>query len=131
MKSILVGIYGKYSHIIGIRERYNYLYLFYTWGGEDDNLLDRVRKVGMEVYRPSLKIARYTMLAHKAIVEVNRSVSERRLTFKLMNVAKKYSHLDGLSSLKYQLNKVEVKELFTLVKVDLLKNDEKYFGVDI
>lgn len=105
--------------------------LFYTWGGEDDNLLDRVRKVGMNFHRQSLQIARYTMLPHRAVVEANRSVSDRRHTFKLMDVAKKYSLVEGLNSLQYKLNKVQAKGLFTLIKVDLLKRKEKYFGIDL
>lgn len=38
---------------------------FWGWGGEDDDMYNRLRHVGYYIARYPLNIARYTMLSHR------------------------------------------------------------------
>ena len=38
---------------------------FWGWGGEDDDMYLRIKKLKMTVERQSTKIARYTMIRHR------------------------------------------------------------------
>jgi len=97
---------------------------FWTWGAEDDNLYNRLNKNGLTLHRHAIEIARYKMLSHRKV--------ESGETFKKRNsrLQESYNYIkdEGLNTLKYEVISFEEKELFTLIRVDLKKEDDKLFG---
>ncbi|XP_066936018.1 beta-1,4-N-acetylgalactosaminyltransferase bre-4-like [Clytia hemisphaerica] len=98
--------------------------LFYGWGGEDDNLYNRLRASGLTVHRHSISVARYKMLKHS---NKNRPTGneQSKLNQKLSN-SNRYFAQDGLNTLQYDLVSVEEKPLYTHVKANLRMDKEKF-----
>lgn len=92
--------------------------LFWGWGSEDDDLYHRLLRHNLTVVRLSLtnsslvQIARYTMLDHDWV----NPNPDREFLFKEGSYRQKY---DGLSSLKYEVLKIDVTPLYTHILVDL------------
>ncbi|KAK6058752.1 N-acetyllactosaminide 3-alpha-galactosyltransferase [Cooperia oncophora] len=95
---------------------------YWGWGGEDDDLADRVSTIGYKIARYPAEIARYKMIKH-AHEEKSNPVNSCR--YKLMAHTKKDWKSDGLNSLNYKILKVELLPLYTHILVDLLENDER------
>jgi len=94
--------------------------LFYGWGGEDDDLFNRIKAKNISVYRQPANIAKFTMLKHDK-VEVNENLE------KMMAVSKKAAEMarrndDGLSTLKYEVLASEDRPLYTWRLVKLPKD---------
>ena len=104
--------------------------IFYSWGAEDDAMFWRIRNEGMNIHRFPIKIARYTKLHHESN-SVNRTKKDEEQTDKLYVTSHQHRKEDGLNSLQYKVNKIVENQLFTLVKVDLQKHNEKNFGLNI
>lgn len=88
---------------------------YWGWGGEDDDLMKRVKLQNMSVVRPSLHIARYTMVFHDR--DTGNEVNPRRM----QNLAKT-KHIwkkDGLNSCKYKLLEAEYNPLYVNITVDI------------
>ncbi|XP_063788214.1 beta-1,4-galactosyltransferase 1-like [Pseudophryne corroboree] len=88
---------------------------FWGWGGEDDELYNRVRSVGMRVERPDQVIARSRMIFHKRDV----GNEETGKSFHLIQQAARHMHLDGLSSLDYDAIRYTKHQLYTKITVDI------------
>lgn len=83
---------------------------FWGWGGEDDDMSNRIRFHHLYISRYPITIARYTMLSHKKdFPNPNRYEVLRKKQF-----AK-----DGLSSLKYELLMKKEHLLYTWILVKL------------
>lgn len=86
--------------------------IYFGWGGEDDDMYRRILYSNLTVIRYSPEVARYKMLVHAKDNGNNdrfmllRTVKARRLT-------------DGLSSLKYKLEKLEFRPLYTWILVSV------------
>lgn len=83
---------------------------FWGWGGEDDDMSNRIRFHGLHISRYPAKIARYKMLKHKKDVpnpDRYNKLYKGRHRFKT----------DGLSNLKYKRLEVVLKKLYTWVLV--------------
>jgi len=104
--------------------------IFYSWGGEDDVLSSRLIHHKMKIHRQSVKTARYTMLRHDA-KDKKRTQQLIRKTDLLMRTARSHPDADGLSSLQYRVKDVVEYQLYTLIKVDLQKEKENTFGIDL
>ncbi|KFB46965.1 AGAP004781-PA-like protein [Anopheles sinensis] len=85
---------------------------FWGWGGEDDDMSNRLKHVGFHIARYPVNIARYTMLNHK-----KEKANPKRYE-KLVNGAKRYDS-DGLNSLHYQLVNLIRKPLYTWIHVEI------------
>ncbi|XP_043929042.1 beta-1,4-galactosyltransferase 4 [Protopterus annectens] len=88
---------------------------YWGWGGEDDDLMTRVRLQNMRVVRPSLDIARYTMVFHKR--DSGNEVNPNR-----MKTLARTEHLwkkDGLNSCTYELLKTEFSPLYINITVNI------------
>ncbi|XP_053683920.1 beta-1,4-N-acetylgalactosaminyltransferase bre-4 [Sabethes cyaneus] len=85
---------------------------FWGWGGEDDDMSNRLKHVGFHIARYPINIARYTMLSHK-----KEKANPKRYE-KLVTGAKRFDS-DGLNSLHYQLINLIRKPLFTWVHVEI------------
>jgi hypothetical protein len=49
------------EHVLAVN---GYSNLYWGWGAEDDDLYYRIKGAGLKVIRPSVRIARYTMIKH-------------------------------------------------------------------
>ncbi|XP_040154275.1 beta-1,4-N-acetylgalactosaminyltransferase bre-4 [Anopheles arabiensis] len=85
---------------------------FWGWGGEDDDMSNRLKHVGFHIARYPVNIARYTMLSHK-----KEKANPKRYE-KLVNGAKRFDS-DGLNSLHYQLVNLIRKPLYTWIHADI------------
>lgn len=85
---------------------------FFGWGGEDDDIYNRIRAKGFKITRYPMNIARYTMITHKK----DTPNPER---FTLLNSGVRRMTWDGLNSLKYKVVKISKTRLFTRVVVDI------------
>ncbi|EPB72230.1 N-acetyllactosaminide 3-alpha-galactosyltransferase [Ancylostoma ceylanicum] len=94
---------------------------YWGWGGEDDDLADRVSVVGYKIARYPAKIARYKMIKHTHEAKSN---PVNKCRYKLMAQTKKQWMNDGLNSLKYEVVKIELLPLYTHILVDLLEMGE-------
>jgi hypothetical protein len=82
------------------------------WGGEDDDMANRLRIKKLFISRYPANIARYKMLKHAK----DKANPER---FKYLYSGAKRMGKDGYNSLKYKKVKLELKPLYTWVLVDL------------
>lgn len=85
---------------------------FYGWGGEDDDMWERIHAEGMEVRRYPGFIATYTMLDHKRA-----RLNPRR--YELLAQAKSYYKEDGLNTLNYSLVSTSRRLLYTKFLVEI------------
>lgn len=83
---------------------------FWGWGGEDDDMSNRLKHVGFHIARYPINIARYTMLSHK-----KEKANPKR--YEKLNTGSKRFDSDGLNSLHYQLINLIRKPLYTWVHV--------------
>ncbi|XP_067133191.1 beta-1,4-N-acetylgalactosaminyltransferase bre-4-like [Centruroides vittatus] len=85
---------------------------FFGWGGEDDDLADRLKSKELEITRWEPKISQFTMIFHnKAVPNPER--------FNLLKYGKERFENDGLNSLHYKVLKLELKNLYTRIVVDV------------
>lgn len=89
-----------------------YSNLYFGWGGEDDDLFNRVNAKGMKVRRWAPHLSRYTMLKHKKELP-----NPDRLT--LLQNGKQRMDNDGLNTLDYKILKAELEPLYTRILVDV------------
>lgn len=85
---------------------------FWGWGGEDDDMSNRIRHHGLQISRYSPKVARYTMLKHK---KDDPNPDRYNKLYKGKYRFKK----DGLSNLKYKKVDLVLKKLYTWVLVEI------------
>jgi len=86
--------------------------LFWGWGGEDDDMANRLRVKKLFISRYPANIARYKMLKHGK----EKANPER---FKYLYSGAKRMARDGYNSLKYKKVDFMLKKLYTWVLVDL------------
>nr|XP_023026982.1 beta-1,4-N-acetylgalactosaminyltransferase bre-4 [Leptinotarsa decemlineata] len=85
---------------------------FWGWGGEDDDMSNRIRFHNLHISRYPLTIARYTMLTHK-----KDKPSPNR--YDVLKQGQKRFDLDGLNNLKYKLMMRKSKLLYTWILVGI------------
>ncbi|KAG1696133.1 Beta-1,4-N-acetylgalactosaminyltransferase bre-4 [Nymphon striatum] len=90
--------------------------MFWGWGGEDDDMYNRLHHNKYQIMRYPQNIARYTMMTHK-----KETPSPQRFKF-LYGGMKRYK-TDGLNSLVYERVDLKLKKLYTLVQVNIKKAD--------
>ncbi|XP_072307441.1 beta-1,4-galactosyltransferase 1-like [Eucyclogobius newberryi] len=88
---------------------------FWGWGGEDDDVYNRIISKGMSLSRPNMVIGKYRMIKHKHDLHnepnpVNAGkLSKTRITM----------DSDGMNTLKYTVKKIEKNVLYTFITVDI------------
>ena len=100
---------------------------YWHYGGEDDNLFDRIEHKKLTLHRQ--KDVKFTELkrVHKKKEETDPFViGADRVRFNAE--AKKYLDDDGLNNLHYSVEYSDERTLYTYLRVDLLKNENKEFG---
>lgn len=86
--------------------------VFYGWGGEDDDMFNRVYYAGYKICRFQPFISRYTMLTHD-----KETPNENRMNH-LRNGPKRFK-TDGVNSVTYNLLKYEQLPLYTRILVNV------------
>lgn len=85
---------------------------FWGWGGEDDDMSNRLKHRGYHISRYPVNVARYTMLTHK-----KEKANPNRYE-KLQNGAKRFDN-DGINSLKYKVLEIKKTPLYIWIHVDI------------
>ena len=101
--------------------------MFWGWGGEDDDMANRLRIKKLFISRYPANIARYVifdtvsalhnLLRYKMLKHAKDKANPER--FKYLYSGAKRMGKDGYNSLKYKKVKLELKPLYTWVLVDL------------
>ena len=89
-----------------------YYNLYFGWGGEDDDIFDKVHRKSLNISRSSMKIGRYIMLNHKRDEKSSERIS-------LLRSSHKRSGRDGINSLPYKIIKVIDGKWFKRVVISL------------
>ncbi|XP_059144213.1 beta-1,4-galactosyltransferase 4-like [Physella acuta] len=93
--------------------------LYFGWGGEDDDMYQRILHVKMNRVRPPVELAQYQMLSHERQNLVN---GNPKRTVLLKN-ARTRQAIDGLNSVSYKVISNVKDTLFTWIKVDINMDD--------
>ncbi|XP_063974288.1 beta-1,4-N-acetylgalactosaminyltransferase bre-4-like [Diachasmimorpha longicaudata] len=86
--------------------------VFWGWGGEDDDMANRIKSQNLHISRYPANIARYKMLLHK-----REKANPRR--YEVLKTGKNRFPTDGLTDLKYQLIEKKKPKLYTWLLVRL------------
>ncbi|XP_045196286.2 beta-1,4-N-acetylgalactosaminyltransferase bre-4-like isoform X1 [Mercenaria mercenaria] len=86
--------------------------IYFGWGGEDDDIHERIKYSHLKLTRLSSKLGRYKMLKHE---HANQN-PDKILLFKTM---KTRHSSDGLNSLKYDVIKQDYRRLYTWILVSI------------
>ncbi|CAK1555897.1 unnamed protein product [Leptosia nina] len=85
---------------------------YWGWGGEDDDMFYRIKKMDYHIARYKMSIARYAMLDHK-----KSAPNPKR--YQLLSQTSKTFQKDGLSTLEYDLVHVVQHHLYTHVLANI------------
>ena len=88
---------------------------YWGWGGEDDDMHQRVLLRNMAVSRPSLEIGKYKMIKHKRDLHNE----ARPQNAAMLSNTKQTMETDGINSLTYNVTNVEKDKLYTFITVDV------------
>ncbi|KAG9263794.1 beta-1,4-galactosyltransferase 1-like [Astyanax mexicanus] len=88
---------------------------YWGWGGEDDDIFNRLSSKGMSISRPSGAIGKCRMIRH----ERDKQNDPNPQRFDRIAHTRETMHKDGINSLSYKVVKVEKDQLFTKITVDL------------
>ncbi|XP_038147510.1 beta-1,4-galactosyltransferase 1-like [Cyprinodon tularosa] len=88
---------------------------FWGWGGEDDDLYNRIIFRGMSISRPDAKIAKYKMIKHKR--DLHNEVNPKN-AIKAKETAINID-TDGLNSLNYTVKEILKDKMYTFITVDV------------
>ncbi|XP_076161129.1 beta-1,4-N-acetylgalactosaminyltransferase bre-4 [Ptiloglossa arizonensis] len=86
--------------------------VFWGWGGEDDDMANRIKAHGLHISRYPANVARYKMLTHK-----KEKANPKR--YEYLKTGKKRFGSDGLSNLQYELIDKQKPKLYTWLLVKL------------
>ncbi|XP_061877990.1 beta-1,4-galactosyltransferase 1-like [Entelurus aequoreus] len=88
---------------------------FWGWGGEDDDIYNRIIFKGMSISRPDMVIGQYKMIIHDR--DLHNEANELN-SVKVNQTLQTMDH-DGFKSLKYTVVGVEKKKLYSFIAVDI------------
>ncbi|XP_013883007.1 beta-1,4-galactosyltransferase 2 isoform X2 [Austrofundulus limnaeus] len=88
---------------------------YWGWGGEDDDISNRVRIRIKSISRPDSLIGRYKMIHHDR--DLHNDVNPHN-PYKLHETIKTFKR-DGLNSLNYTVKDIKRDKLFTFISVDV------------
>ncbi|RVE61893.1 hypothetical protein OJAV_G00176510 [Oryzias javanicus] len=90
---------------------------YWGWGGEDDDIYNRITLNGMKVSRPDVRIGRYRMIKH----ERDKHNEPNPQRFNKIQNTKHTMKKDGISSLTYKLLQIKRYPLYTNISVEIGK----------
>ncbi|CAG5033387.1 unnamed protein product [Parnassius apollo] len=85
---------------------------YWGWGGEDDDMSYRLKKMNYHIARYKMSVARYAMLDHK-------KCAPNPKRYQLLSQTSKIFQKDGLSTLEYDLIDVVQHHLYTHIVVNI------------
>ncbi|XP_028325831.1 beta-1,4-galactosyltransferase 3-like isoform X1 [Gouania willdenowi] len=88
---------------------------YWGWGGEDDDIGDRVSLAGMSISRPSLKVGRYKMIKHK--LDKGNNANTKR--FNMLSKTSQTWKEDGMNTVESRVISREYHPLYTNITVDV------------
>uniref|UniRef100_A0A2H1W0R1 SFRICE_004842 n=1 Tax=Spodoptera frugiperda TaxID=7108 RepID=A0A2H1W0R1_SPOFR len=94
------------------RQVNGYSNFYWDWGGEDDDLYNRIESQNITMFRYNETYGRYATLTHKR----NKEGSEKSL---LLMISKKRAQREGLITTVYRLVKVVEEKLYTHILADV------------
>lgn len=83
---------------------------YFGWGGEDDDMFNRINATNLTMTRYPSDIARYTMLRHVR-------QEENLARFDILKSGKETFRRDGINTIKYDRLRLDFKRLFTYILV--------------
>lgn len=128
--SVAIDVFGyrlPYSSIFGgvsgmTREHFSkvngFSNSFWGWGGEDDDMSNRLKHANLFISRYPINIARYMMLTHQ-----KERANPKRYE-NLVNGVNKFD-MDGLNSIKYDIYSLKEYPLFTWYLSELKMSDQR------
>ncbi|XP_072013203.1 uncharacterized protein [Amphiura filiformis] len=90
--------------------------VYWGWGGEDDEILSRVREAGLEVSRIKGPKGYHNVIRHH-----HHSAPQMKERFQLLRNFKPRLKKDGLNNLQYKKPEVTLHVLYTNISVDIQK----------
>ncbi|XP_047440864.1 beta-1,4-galactosyltransferase 1 [Mugil cephalus] len=90
---------------------------YWGWGGEDDDIYNRLASKGMSISRPSGEVGKCRMIRHARDKE-NEPNPQR---FDRIAHTRQTMYQDGINSLSYRVVRVDKLDLFTRITVDVGK----------
>ncbi|KAL4641569.1 beta-1,4-galactosyltransferase 1-like [Arapaima gigas] len=90
---------------------------YWGWGGEDDDIFNRLSSRGMSISRPNGQIGKCRMIRH----ERDKQNEPNPQRFDRIAHTRETMNRDGINSLSYKVIKVEKDQLFTKITVDVGK----------
>ncbi|KAE8290771.1 Beta-1,4-galactosyltransferase 2 [Larimichthys crocea] len=96
---------------------------YWGWGGEDDDIYNRITLNGMKVSRPDVRIGRYRMIKH----ERDKHNEPNPQRFNKIQNTKNTMKKDGISSLTYRVLQVKRYPLYTNISVEIGKPPPRPF----
>ncbi|XP_046904355.1 beta-1,4-galactosyltransferase 1 [Hypomesus transpacificus] len=90
---------------------------YWGWGGEDDDIYNRLNIKGMSISRPSGPIGKCRMIRHER--DAKNDPNPQR--FDRIAHTRDTMQVDGINSLSYKVVRVEKEQLYTKISVDLGK----------
>ncbi|TNN84635.1 Beta-1,4-galactosyltransferase 1 [Liparis tanakae] len=88
---------------------------FWGWGGEDDDIYNRIVYRGMSISRPNLVMGKYKMIKHKRDLHNEPNPKNAGKLSRTRQTMDK----DGISSLKYTVKEIKKDILYTFITVDI------------
>jgi len=85
---------------------------YWGWGGEDDDMYERIKRKGLRIERPHRSIARYVMLKHE-----HQQLNPSRM--QILRNAHVRIDSDGVNSVKYNLLNASFFHLYTHFLIDV------------
>ncbi|XP_031169602.1 beta-1,4-galactosyltransferase 1 isoform X2 [Sander lucioperca] len=90
---------------------------YWGWGGEDDDIFNRLSSKGMSISRPSGETGKCRMIRHQR----DKQNDPNPQRFNRIAHTRETMHTDGINSLTYRVVKAEKFHLYTLITVDVGK----------
>ncbi|KAF7664322.1 hypothetical protein LDENG_00179650 [Lucifuga dentata] len=90
---------------------------YWGWGGEDDDIFNRLSSKGMSISRPSGEVGKCRMIRH----ERDKKNDPNPQRFDRIAHTRETMHTDGINSLSYKVVNKEVEPLYTKITVDVGK----------
>ncbi|XP_040904048.1 beta-1,4-galactosyltransferase 1 [Toxotes jaculatrix] len=90
---------------------------YWGWGGEDDDIYNRLASKGMSISRPNSELGKCRMIRH----ERDKQNEPNPQRFDRIAHTRETMYKDGIKSLSYRVVKVDKFDLFTKITVDVGK----------
>lgn len=90
---------------------------YWGWGGEDDDIYNRLASKGMSISRPSGEVGKCRMIRH----DRDKKNEPNPQRFDRIAHTRETMYKDGINSLSYRVVKTEKFDLFTKITVDVGK----------